>query len=109
MGEVSDDHAAAIAQQFESFSEAALGNPTPTIDGDDVSAIVENLEFDEIVVAGGIGERGGFRIMVALADLPVKPDEMAEVEVRGVTLHVLAVVQSNQYWIITVGDPGGTD
>lgn len=105
MGEVGDDHAAAIAEQFESFSEEAFGRDLPEIDGDEINAIVEDIEEDELFAAGGKCEAGGFRMTIKEADSPGGPDEMADVLVRGKTLSVLSRILSNGYWKVIVGDP----
>lgn len=81
-----------------------------TVAGVEVDAVVGELGFEEIIVAGGIAENGGFEIQVATASLPAgRPAQLAPVIVDGRTLKILQPVRTvNEVYIITAADPAAT-
>lgn len=86
-------------------------NPTRVkIDGKTFTMFVEDMTFDEVALAGGQGDQGGFRAMIPIPDCPERPAELAGIEARGKQFAVLNVVDLNGVaWQITAGDPVGDE
>lgn len=95
----------------EAFAEllevqaAVVGAKTATIAGQSVAVFLEEATFDTITVAGGIGENGGFQIMVEASLLTSQPAQFAPVIVAGRTLKNLSLASANGIYTITAGDP----
>lgn len=100
---INEDIEAAIADLVDEAGESV------TVAGDAHDAFVEPLTLDEVVVAGGKAERGGFRVWVPIAVMGSAPAELAEVTVQGVTLNVLSVEKFTAHWVLQVGDPATTN
>lgn len=77
--------------------------------GTDVDAVIGELSFDEILVAGGIAENGGFEVQIASSALSGLPDEGTEVIVGGVTHYVLRRRNANGIYTLVCGDPAAGD
>jgi hypothetical protein len=76
------------------------------LNGVDRDALVEIITFDEMVIAGGTAEGGGYRAQIA-ATIPL-PDQYSPCIVRGETLQVLSVEDINAVsFTLVVGDPIG--
>ncbi len=77
-------------------NDAVCGVPqTVLIGADEYRAIIEEISFDEAAIVGGSAEKGGYRIMVALADLNARPTQGDNVTARGNELEVLDVTERN--------------
>lgn len=100
MSEFSDAFAD-VQAEFDSL----LGGPQKIkIAGVEYPALIEEVTFDQIVAAGGIGDQGGFKAQVSLAVLPNKPANLTEAEARGQVMQVLTVDNVNDVcWILTCG------
>lgn len=104
-----------MINQFESAFGALLNvqetvfgeRKKATVSGLEVDAIIGELTFDEILVAGGIAENGGFEIQVAASLLPGgRPADLSPVIVAGRTLYILQPVRNaNGIYTLTCGDP----
>jgi hypothetical protein len=106
MGEILTDNIAALEELFALASETVLGFPMPTLDGEERDAVVEELEYDSIVAAGGVGESGGYIALFKLADLGGRiPETGTDITVRDVSLWVLSVKRNIAFVQITAGDP----
>lgn len=100
------DQQAAAAEQFAVFGEVALGFPPLLLDGVPVDAITTDAEFDDMLTAGGLAEKGGYKASILISDHPEKPEEMTTVERRGEgPLYVLSVIKKLVTWEIVAGDP----
>lgn len=67
-------------------------------------AIVEEITYDEIIAAGGVGESGGFRIQMRVSDFATKPAQLADATTKGITLSVLTVEEIGGIYRLTIGD-----
>lgn len=67
-------------------------------------AIVEEITYDEIVAAGGIGESGGFRIQMRKSDFATKPAKESDATAKGITLQVLSVAEIHGIYQMEIGD-----
>lgn len=84
---------------------ATVGAKTAVIAGETVSVFLEEAQYDEIVVAGGEGEAGGFSIMVKESALTARPAHLSSIVVAGRTLSLLLLESANGVYTITAGDP----
>lgn len=74
------------------------------LNGTDRDALVETITSDEVVIAGGLVERGGYRAQIA-ATIP-QPVQFSPVIIRGRTLQVLSVEDINAVsYTLIIGDP----
>jgi hypothetical protein len=82
-------------------------------DGEDVfiagrnfRGFVEEITHDEIILAGGYAEAGGFRATIPMADLPQKPEQGTAIMVREKSLEVIRITERNYVsYEITAGSP----
>lgn len=75
------------------------------LNGTDLDALVETITFDDVVLAGGTGESGGYRAQIAATI--TRPPQFSPIIVRGETLQVLSVDDINGVsFVLTAGDPG---
>lgn len=106
MAEILDDNAAAVAELIAVADETLLGNPALTVDGVDVPGVVQEITQDEVIVAGGVGEAGGFTATVAKASFPDgTPEKFTTITARGMSLHILSVTKGTAHYVLTAGDP----
>jgi hypothetical protein len=77
-------------------------------DVENKDAIVEKLTFDDIVAAGGVAEKGGFRLQVRESDFPGDL-HLRDATARGVTLKVMTEERNNGVLVLTIGDPVAED
>lgn len=97
-------HSEAAVDAFEGLLD--LAGETVSIDGEEYDGKVSVLTTDEILVAGGTAEAGGFRIMLRLADFPADPDEFVPVVARGRTLKLIhPITRNNGHLEIIAADP----
>jgi hypothetical protein len=76
------------------------------LNGVDVDAIVETITSDEVFVAGGIAEAGGFRCQIATNAVQQQPNDFDPIIIRNRILQVLMSDDINGIvYHITVGDP----
>lgn len=86
-----------------------INGQTVTIDGTDFVALsVTEILHEEIFVAGGYAEGGGFRVMIpqldANGDPIAQPAQGAPIAVRGHLLQILSVRDRNRIiWEIQAG------
>lgn len=100
------DNVAAVDELIAAASEEALGFPAAQVDGVEVEAVVSEIELDEILVAGGTAEGGGYSLIVRASDFPGgAPAKFIYVEVRGIQLQILRVVRGVAHYVLTIGDP----
>ena len=85
--------------------EATGETRTATVGAVTASAFVERLSYDEIVVAGGVAESKGYKLMMRVSDFATRPAKNATAVYGSLTLFVLEVTESNGVYEITIGDP----
>lgn len=102
MSELSD----AFSELQSVFNEVCGNTQKVKIDGKEYEAIIEEVEYDDIVTAGGEGDDGGFRCMIATTIHPKKPKQGEEIEARGDCKEILSCVNTNGVtWTIVAGNP----
>lgn len=74
-----------------------IGTPqTAKIAGKTVRCIIEEITIEEILIAGGTAESGGFRLScIPKESLAPKPEKGDSVEVRDQDLELLSIVERN--------------
>ena len=75
-----------------------------TVDGTSGTGIVTALRSDEIIVAGGVADQGGYRVTVPKTDFPDRPDEIADILARGRTMQILSVEETLSFWALICGE-----
>lgn len=70
----------------------------------DKDAIVEEITYDEVVAAGGVGESGGYRLQVRKSDFATKPAQGEDATAKGVTLQVLNCIEIHGIYQMEIGD-----
>jgi hypothetical protein len=76
------------------------------LNGVDVDALVEAITSDEVFVAGGIAEAGGFRCQIATSAVAEQPHDFDPIVIRGKLHQVLMADDINgTVYHITAGDP----
>jgi hypothetical protein len=85
----------AFDQLLDACDEASGSPQFAIVNGRKVRAIIEEITSDEIMMAGGIAESGGFRVQVRWADFAQKPEQGDSVEARDQDLEVVSVVNRN--------------
>lgn len=78
---------------------------TATIGAVTAAAFIERLNYDAIIVAGGIAEKGGFKVMMRVSDFSTPPVKNTAASFGTVSLYVLQYSESNGVYEITIGDP----
>lgn len=69
---------------------------TAKIAGKTVRCIIEEITVDEILIAGGVSESGGFRLScIPKESLSPKPEKGDSVEARDQDLELLSIVERN--------------
>lgn len=95
--------------EFLNRRAATFGAPQlVTVGATTVAATdISELSFEDIFVAGGKADAGGFTIQVRKSDLPARPATLSDVTVNGRTMKILQPVQdvNDAVYIITAGDP----
>lgn len=77
-----------------------------TVDGVDKDALVEIISVEEVLLAGGVGEAGGFKCQIAVSEFEERPEDGTSIQVRDKELSVLQVDDINGVvYLITAGDP----
>jgi hypothetical protein len=101
-----------MANEQQKYAAVALGN-TIAFAGEKIrvgektyDGIVEDMLFDEIVVAGGNGESGGFKAVIPISDFAEQPKQLDEIEARGKVLQILSInVRNGIACELSAGDP----
>lgn len=76
------------------------------LNGKNYPGFVEEITHDEIILAGGYAEAGGFRATIPMADLPEKPEHGAAIMAREKALEVIRITERNHVsYEITAGSP----
>ena len=99
------DFTDAFADLYEAQTESCGVSRTITIGAVTASAIVSPLTTDEVIVAGGIGDNGGYSAQVLVSDFATRPAKNATVTFGASTLYVLQISESNGIYTLTMGDP----
>ncbi len=73
MSLVLDGFEGLLDAQEEAFGERMKATVGAVTDKD---ALVEELTYDEIIAAGGVGESGGFRIQMRKSDFVLTPTQI---------------------------------
>lgn len=88
-----------LSDAFDELLDAnddATGIPQfAIVNGKKVRAIIEEMTNDEIMIAGGVAESGGFRVMVRKADFAWRPQQGDSIEARGQDLEVMSITNRN--------------
>lgn len=106
MAEILDDNAAAVAELISIADEPLLGNPALTVNGVAVPGVVTEMSRDEIYVAGGMADSGGFTAMVAKSSFPSgSPAKLTPISARGMSLYVMGVSAGTAHYVLTAADP----
>lgn len=106
MSELSD----AAAELQAAYEEALGGKPIVVlIDGQRYPARYSDVTSDEIMLLGGIGEAGGFRVWVPCDKMAGAPEQGASIfdlrNENGRELQILSAINRNGVeWEITAGD-----
>lgn len=104
MGEFTTAFTELLACQTET-----IGALRATIDGTNAAAFVQKLTYDDIVVAGGIAESGGFKLLMRSTDFPTKPRKNSLAVYAGISLYVLSIDDANGTYEITIGNPAAQE
>ena len=101
------DLAEAFTELQESQSEATGTRQRVKIGRKFYDAIIETITENEVFVAGGVSENGGFRVIVAMSDFSDSPKKFTAITVPGSDpLQILSVNPVNGVtYEITAGDP----
>jgi hypothetical protein len=104
MSEQRDERIAALRDTI-TFAGEAIRIGDTAYDG-----IIEDITYDEIEVAGGRAESGGYLVVILKEDLPTMPEQFTPIEVRDNSLQILSAVDRNGVsWALTAADPVSTD
>lgn len=78
-------------------NDEVCGKPqTARIAGKPVRCIIEEITTDEILIAGGVAESGGFRLScIPKESLSPKPEKGDSVEARDQDLELLSITERN--------------
>lgn len=88
----------------------AFAGEAVRIEDTNYQGIIEDITFDEIEVAGGNAESGGFVAVIPIGDFTDRPEKLDEIEAHGKTLQILSIVDRNGVsYAITAGDPVSDD
>lgn len=87
----------AARDELQGVIDEEIGTPqTAKVAGKTVQCIIGEMTTDEILVAGGDTEAGGFRLEnIPVESLDPRPEKGDEVIARGVTLELLTIVERN--------------
>jgi hypothetical protein len=99
------DFTDAFGDLLDCQAEVVGSRPTATIGTVTAEAFVEKLTYDEVIVAGGVAESGGFRLMMRVSDFPSKPSRNAVAILSSLTLYVLSIDENNGIYELKIGDP----
>lgn len=83
--------------QLLNVNDATLGTPqTANIGGITVRCIIEEITVDEMAIAGGLTENGGYRLScIPKESLPTVPVKGTPVTARGKALELLTITEYN--------------
>lgn len=87
----------AARDELLAVNDETIGTPqTAKIAGKTVRCIIGEMTTDELIVAGGDTEAGGFRIeCIPKESLVPEPEKGDEVIAKGKTLELLSIVERN--------------
>jgi hypothetical protein len=113
VAEIADDNDHAIDDLLSIAGEEVFGFDNPTLEGEEIEAHRGDAELDEIVVAGGEAEAGGFTLTVRKSDFEALS---AEAQIKGATvisrddeLELLSIRKSISHVVLTVGQFAASD
>lgn len=95
--------------ELQDVNDETCGKPQYVlIEGKKKRAILEDITTEEIIVAGGNAESGGFRAKCRKAEFAVQPEQGDVIRkgTDGRELSILSVIERNGVeYEITAGDP----
>lgn len=88
---------AAARDELQAAIDEEIGEPqTATVAGKLVTCIICEITTDEILIAGGESEAGGFKLEnIPIAQLTPEPEKGDAVIARGKELELLTIVSRN--------------
>lgn len=92
---MSSELADAFTELLEANDESCGTPQVVFVDGRKIRAIISETTHDEIILAGGYGEAGGFRAEVPASAFSQKPDKGLPISGNGKELDILSVVGRN--------------
>lgn len=93
-------------QAYDAQTECIGVARTATVGGVTARAITTTLRTDEVLVAGGKAEAGGFTAQMLASDFPDgTPDKFTPISANGQELQVLSADENNGILYFTAGDP----
>ena len=100
MSEITD----AFSDLMESQSDV-VGVQTANFDGTSVEVIAEAMDYDDVCVAGGVAESGGYKLMCLSSAFTARPKKNSPVTLDGLALYVLKIQEDNGVLTVMIGDP----
>lgn len=93
-------------QCYDAQTEFCVEEKTARVGNVTARAITTTLRTDEIIVAGGRAESGGFIAQMLASDFPDgTPPKFTVIEADGQALQVLGTNENNGILYLTAGDP----
>lgn len=88
---------AAARDELLDANDEVCGSPqTAKVAGKTVRCVIEEITLDEILIAGGVAESGGFRLScVPKESLSPKPEKGDSIEARDQDLELLSITERN--------------
>jgi hypothetical protein len=101
-----------LVELFDANDEACGTPQFVFVDGKKKRAIIEEITTEEIIVAGGNAESGGFRAKCRKAEFAEQPTQGTDIKKQNQdrALSILSVIERNGVeYEITAGDPTSED
>ncbi len=104
-----NEFTAAFEELLDVQTETTGTSPQVKVGQVTAEAFIEKLTYDEVVVAGGVAESGGFKVMMKVSDFTAKPKRNTPVSFGDISLFIIAPVdENNGIYEITIGHPAAS-